>query len=214
MTFVNFGHMGSNIKNCWIFKIFLLFTFEILQFVSSDSEYRYIFDYNVLLCHASHIFYRSLHTTQKTRHSVTYIQNRIGCSVPCLAKFILVTLIGLMEKPFESSDLKTPFLDPVTRVTSNKSWYLKKYQLCRKYFRIRPCMHSPSAKMGSQLKLRKASLTLVVHLKLEFSSNVTRVTLKWLLYTFTGVVFNASLSVLSPEYPSKELTVLTVLDHL
>ena len=38
MTFVNFGYMGSNIKNPWIFKIFLLFTFEILQFVSSDSN--------------------------------------------------------------------------------------------------------------------------------------------------------------------------------
>ena len=30
-------------------------------------------------------------------------------------------VIGLMENPFESSDLKNPFLYPVTRVTSNKS---------------------------------------------------------------------------------------------
>ena len=41
-------------------------------------------------------------------------------------------------------------------------------------------MYSPSTKMGGKLKLRKASLTLVMHLKLEFSSTVTRVTLEWL----------------------------------
>ena len=41
-------------------------------------------------------------------------------------------------------------------------------------------MHSPSTKMGGKLKLRKASLTLVMHLKLDFSSTVTRVTLEWL----------------------------------
>ena len=85
-----------------------------------------------------------------------------------------------MEKPFESSDLKNPILYPVTRVTSNKSWYLKKYQLCRKYFCIRPCIHSPSTRMGGKSKLRKASLPLVMHLKLDFSSTVTRVTLEWL----------------------------------
>ena len=115
-------------KKCWIFRILLLFTLEISQFVSSDSKYRYIFDYNVLLCHASHklchanhIFYRPLHSTQKTRHSVTYVQNGKGCYVPSSATFILVTPTGLMEKPFESSNLKNPFLYPVTRVTSNKS---------------------------------------------------------------------------------------------
>ena len=86
-----------------------------------------------------------------------------------------------MEKPFESSDLRNPFLYPVTWVTSNKSWYLKKYQLCRKYFCIKPCMHSPSTKMGGKLKLRKAGLTLAMHLKLNFSSTVTRVTLEWLI---------------------------------
>ena len=85
-----------------------------------------------------------------------------------------------MEKPFESSDLKNPILYPVTRVTSNKSWYLKKYQLYRKYFCIRPCIHSPSTRMGGKSKLRKASLPLVMHLKLDFSSTVTRVTLEWL----------------------------------
>ena len=31
---------------------------------------------------------------------------------------------------------------------------------------------------------------------------------------FGGIVFNASLSVPAPGYPSKELTMLTVLDHL
>ena len=39
-TFVNFGHMGSNIKNCQICKIFLNFSFEILQFISSKAKYR------------------------------------------------------------------------------------------------------------------------------------------------------------------------------
>ena len=82
--------------------------------------------------------------------------------------------------PFESSDLKNPILYPVTQVTSNKSWYLKKYQLCRKYFCIRPCIHSPSTRMGGKSKLRKASLPLVMHLKLDFSSTVMRVTLEWL----------------------------------
>ena len=86
-----------------------------------------------------------------------------------------------MEMPFESSDLKNPILYPVTRVTSNKSWYLKKYQLCRKYFCIRPCIHSPSTRMGGKSKLRKASLPLVMRLKLDFSSTVTRVTLEWLI---------------------------------
>ena len=38
--------------------------------------------------------------------------------------------------------------------------------------------------MGGKLKLRKASLTLVMHLKLDFSSTVTRVTLEWLYEAF------------------------------
>ena len=42
-------------------------------------------------------------------------------------------------------------------------------------------MHSPSTKMGGKLKLKKASLIVVMHLKLDFSSTVTRVTLEWLL---------------------------------
>ena len=42
-------------------------------------------------------------------------------------------------------------------------------------------MHSPSTEMSGKLKLRKASSTLVMHLKLDFSSTVTRVTLEWLI---------------------------------
>ena len=43
-------------------------------------------------------------------------------------------------------------------------------------------MYSPSTKLDGKLKLRKTSLTLVMHLKLDFSSTVTRVTLEWLIY--------------------------------
>ena len=46
---------------------------------------------------------------------------------------------------------------------------------------------APSTRMGGKSKLRKASLPLVMHLKLDFSSTVTRVTLEWLtvvLYQF------------------------------
>ena len=42
-------------------------------------------------------------------------------------------------------------------------------------------MHSPSTKMDGKLKLRKAGLTLAMHLKVNFSSTVTRVTLEWLI---------------------------------
>ena len=66
-TFVNFGHMGSNIKNCWICKIFLNFSFEILKFVSSKAKYRYVFEFIVLLCHTSHtVVSRESHFLQAT----------------------------------------------------------------------------------------------------------------------------------------------------
>ena len=52
-------------------------------------------------------------------------------------------------------------------------------------------MHSPSTKMGGKLKLRKASLTLVMHLKLDFSSTVTRVTLEW-LFIIINVISDAT----------------------
>ena len=42
-----FWRYGVKQKICWVSRFSQLFTFEILQFVSSDSKYRYIFEYNV-----------------------------------------------------------------------------------------------------------------------------------------------------------------------
>ena len=56
----------------WKFQIckILIFSFEILQFVSSKVKYRYVFEFNVLLCHASHtVVSRKSHFLQATTHN-------------------------------------------------------------------------------------------------------------------------------------------------